>query len=96
MLPWPRSRSSRRCRCGHVREAHSHYRSGGECAAPCECERWDRRFLALRACWAILRGDPVAWKLGVAPNGGFSAPAGGLFAAGCVQEEPGGEEARAA
>lgn len=28
-----------RCRCGHGRDAHRHYRSGTDCAL-CDCLKW--------------------------------------------------------
>lgn len=88
----PPESPARRCRCGHPREAHSHHRTGGECAAPCECARWDRRFLALRACWAILRGRSVAWKLGLAPDVSLRALGDGLFTADCLVDGKPGQE----
>jgi hypothetical protein len=48
-----------------------------------------RRFLALQACWSILRGESVAWKLGLAGDSRFEALGRGLFTAGCtVNGEP--------
>ncbi len=47
-----------------------------------------RRFLALRACWTILRGGSVAWRLDVTEDGfrGLRTP---TFIAGChVDGEP--------
>lgn len=41
------------------------------------------RFLALRACWSILRGESVAWNLNVTDDG-FESLGGGLFAVGCA------------
>jgi hypothetical protein len=32
------------CRCGHVRDTHSHYRRGSDCAG-CDCPRYQRGFV---------------------------------------------------
>lgn len=34
-----RSAAGQLCRCGHTREAHSHYRKGSDCAL-CPCPRF--------------------------------------------------------
>jgi len=34
-----RERQPAKCWCGHDRDAHSHYRSGTDCAL-CQCQRW--------------------------------------------------------
>ncbi len=38
LLPDSRVRLHR-CRCGHDREAHEHYRRGSDCCQ-CDCRRW--------------------------------------------------------
>jgi len=38
LLPDSRVRMHR-CRCGHDREAHEHYRRGSDCCQ-CDCQRW--------------------------------------------------------
>jgi hypothetical protein len=36
-----------KCRCGHPREAHEHYRRGTDCAvADCTCVRFERRWFS--------------------------------------------------
>lgn len=52
-----------------------------------------RRFLALRACWSLLRGEAVAWKLDFTRESEFRALGNGLFTADCtVDGEPLGAE----
>ena len=44
-----------------------------------------RQFLALRACWSILRGESVAWKLNfTSSNGTFESVDRGLFVSDCT------------
>jgi hypothetical protein len=38
-----------------------------------------RRFLALRACWVILRGGSVAWNVNLTEQGDLEARAGDAF-----------------
>jgi hypothetical protein len=32
----------RLCKCGHIRDAHRHYRPGADCGL-CDCPRWSRQ-----------------------------------------------------
>lgn len=44
-----RSAAGQLCRCGHQRDAHSHYRKGSDCAlCPCPRFRIDWRALLFR------------------------------------------------
>jgi len=40
--PRTAAEASRACRCGHVADAHEHYRRGTDCAV-CECAKYRRR-----------------------------------------------------
>ena len=52
-----------------------------------------RRFLALRACWSVLRGESVAWKLALTGDSEFETLGNGLFTADCtVDGKPLGPE----
>jgi hypothetical protein len=42
-----------------------------------------RKLLALRACWVILRGGSVAWKLNFPLEGGCESTGTDLFVADC-------------
>jgi hypothetical protein len=51
------------------------------------------RFLALRACWRILRGGSVAWNLDMTDEGFRSRGGKGMFVGGCTDHgEPIGPE----
>ncbi len=39
LLHFRRASDPKPCRCGHVRRAHEHYRSGTDCAL-CPCQRF--------------------------------------------------------
>lgn len=45
-MPWPLSTGL--CRCGHLSEAHEHYRRGTDCAL-CDCARYRTTFTFARA-----------------------------------------------
>lgn len=42
------------------------------------------RFLALRACWSILRGDGVVWKIALTGRNELETLGNGLLVAGCT------------
>ena len=44
-----------------------------------------RHFLALQACWTILRGGSVAWKINLT-GGGFDALTASTFMAECQMD----------
>jgi hypothetical protein len=43
-----------------------------------------RRFLALRACWYILRGKSVAWNLNITGDGGFESRSDDMLVVDCT------------
>lgn len=55
---WLRIRT--RCRCGHSRQTHEHYRQGSDCAV-CGCPRWRRHRYSAAELADLSRTDIPGW-----------------------------------
>ncbi|MGQ0574890.1 MAG: hypothetical protein ACT4RN_11895 [Pseudonocardia sp.] len=53
MAPDATPRSAARCRCGHGRDAHEHFRRGSDCAL-CGCPRYRSRYRSRGALRRLL------------------------------------------